>query len=53
MIWRWRSRAVRWAALTQGIGPEPIDAPLRVDAGLDQAGVPQDLEVLGDGGLAQ
>ena len=39
--------------LPQGLGPDPIDAALGVGAGLDQARLPQDLEVLGDGGLAQ
>ncbi len=39
--------------LAQRLGPDPIDAALGVDTGLDQPRLAQHLEVLGDGGLAE
>ncbi len=39
--------------LAQWLGSDPVDAALCVDAGFDQPGIAQDLEVLRDGGLAQ
>ena len=39
--------------LAQRLGAHPVDPALSVRPGFDQAGLPQDLEVLGDGRLAQ
>ena len=36
---------------TKRLGLQPIEAALSVDGGLDEAGVPQNAQVLGDGGL--
>lgn len=35
----------------QGLGPDAIDAPLRIDARFDKPGVAQDTQMLGDHGL--
>src|SRR5581483_10146560 len=38
--------------LAQGLGPQPVDAPLAGGPDVDHPRVPQDAEMLGDGGLA-
>lgn len=37
----------------KGLGPEAINAALRVDGGFDETGVPEHAQVPGDGGLRQ
>ena len=56
---RWRSSASTWRRpeaperrepgvdLHERLGPDPVDAPLRVDARLDEAGLAQHAQVLG------
>src|SRR5262245_29899820 len=39
--------------LCERLGPDPVEAALRIPAGLDEAGILEDAEVLGHGGLAE